>query len=131
MDRGAAFSWNRSLWNRGVSMLAIRAAGFFAAAGAFLVLAGLLSDARADKVIAKSGMQFEGRYAQVSGMAEVPGAAPAAGPVPNRLVVLVDDDLRRTFLSKYQVQSYTPSNEPQVSFKLDQRVAKTGQHVSS
>lgn len=112
-------------------MLAIRAAGVFAAAGALLVLASLLTTARADKVIAKSGMQFEGRYAQVSGMAETPDTAKGGDPVGNRLVVLVDDDLRRTFLSKYQVQSYTPSNEPLVSFKLDQRIAKSGQRVAS
>ena len=91
-------------------------------AGVLLVNAGIGHSA---EIITKSGFRIEGRLGKVSGLASNPLKPDAeGGAVSNRLIVLADDGLRRTFVCTYQVREALES-EPlaMTRIKIDQRIA--------
>jgi pimeloyl-ACP methyl ester carboxylesterase len=88
---------------------------------ALLCLAG--SSANADQIVHKDGRQIEGRLSQLAGMQIGANAKAEKDNVPNQLIVVADDDLRRVFLSKRQVdQILTPPPEQVERFQLRQPV---------
>ena len=59
----------------------------------------------AAEVVMKSGFRLEGRLGKVSGLAENPLKPDGkSGEIDNRLIVLVDDGLRRSFVCTYAVR---------------------------
>lgn len=99
--------------------------------GAFLALTSAL--APGDEVTLKNGMKYSGRLAKISSIAESPTAPakPAAGAVDTRLIVMIDDDLRRTYFSTYQVQGVNAGLEQLVNFKIPQRRAGMGNRLKA
>ncbi|MBL8829919.1 MAG: hypothetical protein JNM18_23270 [Planctomycetaceae bacterium] len=91
---------------------------------AFLAAVALGSDsAVADQVVLKDGRQIEGRLSQLAGMGVGANAKAEKDNVPNQLILVVDDDLRRVYLSKRQVnQLLTPPPEQVERFQLQQPV---------
>jgi predicted esterase len=101
---------------------------------AFLLLCGLFilgTPTRADVIILKNGMELEGRLGKISALGESPIASTGdGGRISNALIVLVDDDLRRTFVCTYQVQDRrTEAPEAMERIMIQQRVATRGQRV--
>lgn len=88
---------------------------------------GLVSAGQAAEVIMKSGFHLEGRLGRIAGLAENPlKPSSQPGEIDNRLIVLVDDGLRRTFVSTYQLREGTlRESEPLATtrIKVQQRVA--------
>lgn len=102
-----------------------------------LLVAGLIlvwsRTATADELVLKNGLRLTGRHAPIK---EVGGNALAvranAGQVDVQLVRLIDDGLRRTFVSHYQIDKVTPQIEPLHGIEIPhQRVARSGREVSS
>jgi acetyl esterase/lipase len=91
---------------------------------------GLLSAA---EILMKDGRILKGRLGMVNSLADQP-MAPDAEMGPLRLTVLVDDDLRRTFVAKRQIQEVRQANVGQVTeeaFNIRQRVLRSGIGVKS
>ncbi len=90
---------------------------------AFLVL--LPCPAWSAKLVLKNGLELVGKPGSISGVAENPmnSGDGGNGPVPNSLVMLMDDQLTRVFVSKYQVLAIEES-PPLVleNIKIQQRV---------
>src|SRR5260221_13510944 len=92
------------------------------------VLLTATAEARAAKYVLKDGRILEGRMTKLTSLAETPQNAPEPGaPVP-RLIIMVDDDLRRTCVPKARIQEV---NEADVGtgverFAVKQRVARSG-----
>ena len=84
-----------------------------------------LLSVRGAEIIMKSGYRLEGKLGKVSGLADNPLTSNrGGGEIDNRLIVLVDDGLRRTFVCTYQVREALES-EPlaMTRIKTEQRVA--------
>jgi len=78
----------------------------------------------------KNGMRLEGSVGKIASMSDDPLKTPTAGAVDNQLIVLVDNDLKRTFVSTYQVQDVQEAAPTPVErIKIDQRVATSGRSV--
>jgi len=60
--------------------------------------------ATAAEVLMKDGRVLRGKLVPVTNLAEVPRASGPDGVGPIQLILLLDDDLRRTFVSKRQLQ---------------------------
>jgi predicted esterase len=105
---------------------------FAAGVSLIVVLLGIASSAEGAKVVLRNGVQREGRLGKIAGLAENPLApAPAVGGVDLKLIVLVDDDLRRTFFSTYLVQSVAETEPAALErIKINQPVARTGPRVA-
>ena len=73
---------------------------------AFCAAAWQLADqsTSAAEVLLKDGRILQGRLGEVAGLAEVPQAPDPQGIGPIQSILLVDDDLRRTFVSKRQIR---------------------------
>lgn len=79
----------------------------------------------AAEVTMKSGYRLEGALGKIAGLGESPlKPKGAGGEIDNRLIVLVDDGLRRSFVCTYQVRTAAES-EPlaMTRIKVKQRVA--------
>lgn len=95
-----------------------------------LALLLLPSAALATIVELKNGMRLEGSVGKVASMSDDPLKTPTAGAVDVQLIVLVDNDLKRTFVSTYQVQDVQEAAPAPVErIKIDQRVAVNGSAV--
>lgn len=91
---------------------------------------GVANMASATIVELKNGMRLEGAVGKIASMSDDPLKAPTAGAVDVQLIVLVDDDLKRTFVSTYQVQDVQEAAPmPMERIKIDQRVADAGRNV--
>lgn len=78
----------------------------------------------------KNGMRLEGAVGKIASMSDDPLKTPTAGAVDNELIVFVDNDLKRTFVSTYQVQDVQEAAPTPVErVKIDQRVATSGRSV--
>ncbi len=102
-----------------------------------LVIAGLaamlgVQAAWAEVVTLNFGWQLEGRLGKISSLAENPlNPNPTAGEVKVTQIVLIDDDLRRTFVPSKQVAAVAASvGSNQVRIKVEQRVAEGGRRVA-
>jgi pimeloyl-ACP methyl ester carboxylesterase len=93
-----------------------------------LVLPG---DAWAGKFVLKDGRILEGRLAKLSSLAEKPANAPAAAPVP-KPIIMIDDNLRRTFIAKTRLQETNEADigSAQERFAVRQRVTRNGARVA-
>jgi predicted esterase len=103
--------------------------------GTLLVFAGTglpVTPSIADSIVLKNGMQLDGTLGKISNLGQNPLAPTGgAGQIKNQLIVIVDDDLRRTFVSTYQVQTkLAVPPEPLERILIKQRVAERGTRVA-
>ena len=100
-----------------------------------LLLAILLgaSPAAAKEIQLKDGRTLRGKLGMVSSLAELAQAIQPDGSGALQLILLVDDDLRRTFISKRQVQGIAEEEGGAIveKFLLQQRVMEGGLKVRS
>ncbi|MHB0955734.1 MAG: carboxylesterase family protein [Pirellulaceae bacterium] len=90
------------------------------------------SSAWAEVITLKSGLQLEGRLTRVSSLNENPLIAQSAGNVEVSKIVLVDDDLRRTFVSSNQVRTDGIAPDADVTLAridIPKRVAKGSRRI--
>lgn len=95
---------------------------------------GLVAAAPAGAEIAtlKNGMQFEGGVGKLASLGQNPLNPQAApGQPTSKLIVLIDDELRRTFFSMIQTQSVVPKQTTLERIAIEQRVAKGNRRISS
>jgi pimeloyl-ACP methyl ester carboxylesterase len=89
----------------------------------------------ATEVLLKDGRVLRGKIAPIASLAEVPKAPDAEGAGPIQLILLVDDDLRRTFVSKYQIQPggirQDDPTESVEKFTVWQKIPRGGHEVQS
>ena len=86
----------------------------------------------ASEVTLKNGFQLSGRLGKVGSLMQNPLQNQAREGTNPRLIVLVHDDLRRVFVSTYQIaEGGLRESEPSGTerFKIPQRVAKSGKRV--
>lgn len=78
----------------------------------------------------KNGMRIEGVVGKLSSVGSDPTSGGSTGGVAVQLIVMIDDQLKRTFVSTYSVQD-TQESEPQPTerIKINQRVASSGNRV--
>ena len=69
-----------------------------------LVLLSVTGETRADRFLLRDNRVLEGRLEKLSGLAKIPPIAPAAGAPEPRLICLIDDDLRRTFVPRVSLR---------------------------
>ena len=84
-------------------------------------------------VTTHSGMQHEGRVAKIGSLNENPlNPSKKSGAVFTKLVVVIDDDLRRIFVSNLTVRSFADSpGAGQVRIRIRQRVASSGRRIGT
>jgi len=89
--------------------------------------------ASAAEVLLKDGRILQGKLGVVASLADVPQAPEPDGTGPLRLILLLDDDLRRTFVSKRQVREVRQEDPGQLEekFTIRQRVLRAGRSVNS
>jgi len=101
---------------------------------AILMLGFAPKSALAQKIQMKDGRIFSGRFLLMTGVADapVPPAAEKNEDVPATPILLVDDELRRTFVPRGNVAAIVDAApENPVKIKLWQKVAKAGNTVAS
>lgn len=80
----------------------------------------------------KDGRLLTGKLGMVSSIGEMPKPLDPSGSGPLQLVAMLDDDLRRTFFPKRQVQEVLQdSGEAKERFNVPQRVLRMGRAVKS
>ena len=81
----------------------------------------------------KDGRMLEGGWSPLEGLTDVPKGPEPEGVGPVLLVVVVDDELRRTFIPKRQIERWVPegSNEIFEKFRFRQRIMRAGPTVQS
>jgi hypothetical protein len=88
--------------------------------------------ARAEIVTLKNGMQFEGSLGRIASLGEDPlNPRGGGGQVKSKQIVLIDDDLRRTFFSTIQTQAVVPKQTSLERIRIDQRVAKANRRIGA
>lgn len=87
--------------------------------------------ASASQVLLRDGRTLQGRLGLVDSLADQPGSAdPRVGPL--RRILFTNDDLRRTFVSKRQVQKYLEDEgQLQEKFTVHQKILRSGRSVRS
>jgi predicted esterase len=93
---------------------------------------GLARVALAEVITLKNGLQLEGKLTRVTSLNENPLIQQPAGQVEVAKIVLVDDDLRRTFVSSNQVRTdgIAPDTETSlVRIEIPKRVARTARRI--
>ncbi|RMF95437.1 MAG: peptidase, partial [Planctomycetota bacterium] len=86
----------------------------------------------AEEVVLKNGWVLKGKLGQVTGLVELPKPlSEGGGDIP--LIVFVDDDLRRTYVSKRQILEIRPGevNEVLERFTIPQRVKLAGPAIAA
>jgi predicted esterase len=103
------------------------------AVAGLLALSGLVPlSATATELRLKDGRTVVGKLGMVSTIGEMPKPQDPAGGGPLQLIVLLDDDLRRTFVSKRQVQEVAQEpGQTRERFNVPQRVLRSGRAVKS
>ena len=87
--------------------------------------------AHAEKLILRDGRILEGLIAPLSSVAESPLRPKVkAGAVKSRLIMVVDDSLRRTFVGKHQIEDLRSVRfEPAVRIEIPQFIAENGPRI--
>lgn len=106
---------------------------------AILVVAAILlgtvfgRTASGTELVLKDGRTLRGKLGRVAGLAESPQASQADGGGPLQLIILLDDDLRRTFLSERLVREVRQDENRQVDemFGIRQRILRNGAAIKS
>ena len=104
------------------------------AAISVLLLATLhAAPAVAERVFMKDGRILQGNLVPVAGVAEAPKPLSLDGSGPLQTVLMIDDGLRRTFVSKQQYTNIMPDDPAELleKFRLDQPVIQSGQEIVS
>ncbi len=86
----------------------------------------------AAELLMRDGRTIEGRLAQVASLASIPQPHSAEGDGPVNLIVLTDDDLRRTFVPRWQIQSVRQApaaGAEDEKFLIRQRALRQGSTV--
>jgi predicted esterase len=96
-----------------------------------VVIAAAPGNVWAGKFVLKDGRLLEGRLVKLSSLAEKPAAAPADAPVP-KPILMIDDNLRRTFIPKTRLQEANEGDagSAQERFTVRQRVTRNGAKVA-
>ncbi len=95
-------------------------------------MAVIVSPLGAEVVTLKNGMQYEGRVGKIGSLGSDPlQPSGATGQMPTRTIVLIDDDLRRIFVSSWQVQSAVGQPTPVERIRIDQRTAISARRVAA
>ncbi len=97
----------------------------------FTLLTELPPGLRAEIATLRNGMQFEGRVGKIATIGAPLAAPPAPGAVVISQIVLVDDDLRRTFFFSGQTQSVVPNHPNHERIRIEQRVAAGKRRVAA
>ena len=81
----------------------------------------------------KDGRTLRGKLGRVASLAELPKPIQPDSGAPIQNILLLDDDLRRTFVSDRLVRQVVPEENQQVEekFNIRQRVLRGGQGISS
>ena len=89
--------------------------------------------AQAQRIRMKDGRLLEGRIASTSGVADHPDLPTGqAGGVRTKLILIVDDSLRRTFVSKFQVAEIVDAaTDPLVKITVWQNADLSGRAIAS
>jgi len=92
------------------------------------IMAAAAGGAAGKEITLKDGRVLKGKLAPISGLSETPQPAAPDGEGPLQLIVMVDDDLRRTFVSTRQVQQVGQEGPATAmeKFVLRQRVLHNG-----
>ena len=93
--------------------------------------AGPIGESRAAEVILKDGRALRGKLGRVAGLAELPKPIQADSGAPIQNIILLDDNLRRTFVSDRLVREVVQEENRQVEekFNVRQRVLRGGQAI--
>jgi len=88
--------------------------------------------AAAVELVLKDGRILRGKLGLLPGMGEMPRAASADGPAP-KLIAMLDDDLRRTFVPIFWIKEQRQQENAEVleKFRLPQQVSESGPMVKS
>ena len=101
----------------------------------FFIVASIIPSrsAIATEVVLKDGRVLRGKLGEVSGLAEVPQPPNPDGEGPLQLILLLDDDLSRTFVPKRLVKAVQQEQGGQAEEKLliNQRTMRGGQIIRS
>jgi pimeloyl-ACP methyl ester carboxylesterase len=100
---------------------------------AILLAVALGTHAHGVELVLKDGRVLRGKLGKVAGLAESPQASQADGSGPLQLIILLDDDLRRTFISERLVLEVRQEENRQVDekFAIRQRVLRSGTSIKS
>lgn len=107
------------------------------AALAFLLTVALwlapVGTACSSELLLKDGRVLQGKLGKIAGLAETPKASRSDGGGPLQLIVLLDDDLRRTFFSERLIREVRQEQGRQLQekFSIYQRVLRSGQAIQS
>lgn len=106
---------------------------FLTTCSTLAVWIGVLSNSPAEEVVLVDGRVLKGKLGIVTGLVDVPRMVDpeSGGPIP--LIVFVDDDLRRAFISKRRIREIRPGSGPEIveRFRLRQPVAQQGTAIAS
>ena len=90
---------------------------------------GYTASANATEVVLKDGRVLRGKIGEVSGLADMPQPPDPEGSGPLQLILFMDDDLSRTFVSKRLVKEVRQdeAGQGEEKFTLHQRALHNGQ----
>jgi len=102
-------------------------------AGVVAVVAAAARPSQATQVVLKDGRVLTGGVAPVAGLADILQPRNSSGSGPLRLILMVDDDLRRTYVSKRLMIDLRQDDPGEIAekFRIWQRARQSGQEVSS
>jgi len=103
--------------------------GFLAAATCLICVPAVCAQS---SITLKNGMVLQGYFDQVGSLGGDPLATAGAGEVKSKRIMVVDNQLTRTFFLVAQIVKEAPS--PAISFeriKIDQKVATAGQRIGT
>lgn len=106
---------------------------FFAIMLTTVYSAGLLGISEAADILMKDGRILRGKLGKVAGLADLPKPIRADSGAPIQNILLLDDNLRRIFVSDRLVREVLPDENRQIEekFKIRQRVLRGGQGIST
>jgi predicted esterase len=107
--------------------------GWLAVCAAFAVLAIAATWASAARLVLKDGRVLQGKLAPTPGLAETLKAPDPDGVGELKLIWFVDDEIRRTYVSKRQIQNVVQGDVGEVleKFRLRQPTKRTGKTIAS
>ncbi len=85
----------------------------------------------AEVVTLKNGLALEGSVGLVAELGANPLAAESPDGADVKKIVVVDDGLRRVFVSKNWIANTDPAAKNVVKIRIDQRVAESGRRIAS
>lgn len=102
-----------------------------AALGLLVLVVGscMSRPASASRVLLKDGRVLDGKMAPIASLSRKP---PKAGETPLQLIYLCDDDLRRTFVPKSQIEEIREADDGEVQekFIIPQRTPRSGVRIT-